>query len=330
MTWKGTLRSLEAAARRAERESQRRQRELDRQHRELLKMQEQEQAAYELQVYENHIELLKSVHTECGDPWDWEAINGEEEPEPPVRIRAQEDIAAARLEHFMPSLFDKLFRRVGSRRTGLTRAIEQAKGRDEAEYAAALGDYADWQETRALAARILSSEEGAYLEAIEETDPFADINELGSSISFHVVDKSIIEATLHVNDEQVVPKEIKTLLRSGKLSVKAMPKTAFYELYQDYICNCALRVAREILALLPVRIVIVSAMGNLLNTRTGYMEEQPILSVAIPRETMAGLNLEMIDPSDAMDNFLDHSDLKRTSGFRSVEKIDFSTLQQTG
>ena len=90
-----------------------------------------------------------------------------------------------------------------------------------------------------MAARIISGEEGAYVEAIEETDPFADINELGSFISFHVVDRSAIEATLHVNDEQVVPKEVKTLLRSGKLSVKAMPKGAFYELYQDYICSCA-------------------------------------------------------------------------------------------
>ena len=82
--------------------------------------------------------------------------------------------------------------------------------------------------------------------------------------------------------------------------------------------------------MLPARMVIVSAMGNLLNTRTGHMEEQPILSVAIPRETLDQLNLETIDPSDAMGNFVHHADFKRTSGFRAVEKIDVSTLQHTG
>ena len=60
------------------------------------------------------------------------------------------------------------------------------------------------------------------------------------------------------------------------------------------------------------------------------MEEQPIFSVVIPRETLDQLNPESIDPSDAMGNFMHHADFKRTSGFRAVEKIDVSALKQTG
>ncbi len=132
--------------------------------------------------------------------------------------------------------------------------------------------------------------------------------------------------TLHVNDEAVVPNEVKSLLQRGKISVKKMPKGAFNELYQDYICSCAIRVARETLALLPIRMVIVNAMGNILNNKTGHMEEQPILSVAIPRDTIDGLNLDTIDPSDSMGNFVHNMDFKRSRGFAKVEEIDTSTL----
>jgi hypothetical protein len=133
---------------------------------------------------------------------------------------------------------------------------------------------------------------------------------------------------LHVNSDEVIPSEVKGLLKSGKLSVKKMPKTRFYELYQDYVCGCVLRVARELFALLPIEMVIVNAVGNLLNTQTGYMEEQPILSVAIPRKTLEGLNFEMLDPSDSMSNFIHRMTFRKTKGFSAVETLKPSDLQK--
>ena len=71
-----------------------------------------------------------------------------------------------------------------------------------------------------------------------------------------------------VKSEEIVPRETKSLLKSGKLSVKQMPKARFYEIYQDYVCGCVLRAGRELFALLPIRMVIVTAMANMLNTQT--------------------------------------------------------------
>ena len=108
-----------------------------------------------------------------------------------------------------------------------------------------------------------------------------------------------------------------------------MPKGAFYELYQDYICSCVIRVARESFALLPVQVALVHAIGNVLNTETGSVEEQPILSVSIPRKTLDDLNLETIDPSDSMRNFVHNMDFRKTSGFRVVQKIDPTITERT-
>jgi len=72
MGWKGFARAMNRAA-------VRHQRELQRQQKLIAKMQEAEKAAYEVQVYENYIDLLLSVHKECGEPYDWAEI-GRSEP----------------------------------------------------------------------------------------------------------------------------------------------------------------------------------------------------------------------------------------------------------
>ncbi len=65
-----------------------------------------------------------------------------------------------------------------------------------------------------------------------------------------------------MHGEDIVPKQRKALLKSGKLSVKDMPVGKFNELYQDYVCSCVLGTARDVLALLPVDVVIVSALAR--------------------------------------------------------------------
>lgn len=332
MSWKGTLRSIQAAQNRAERDARRRQRELELQQKQLEKMQELERASYEVQVYENYIDLLLSVHKECGNLWDWESIHDSEPPVRPPKSNSFETVAQAELENYKPKAIDKLLKRVESKREQLIAAVEEAKQKDEKKYQEALEEYdqelSEWEKLAEIANKILADEPEAHLEAIQEVDPFSEINELGSSIEFEF-EGNLIEATLHVNGEDVIPTESKTLLKSGKLSTKKMTKSNFYGLYQDYVCGAVLRVARELFALLPIEMVLVTATGTLLNTQTGHMEEQPILSVAMPRKTLESLNFDLIDPSDSMANFVHRMKFIKTKGFVKVERILSEELQSS-
>jgi hypothetical protein len=319
--------SLAAAARRYEREARRRQRELEKQRKQLEKMQELQRAIYEVQVYENHIDLLLSVHKECSDTWDWKAIQSSEPPIKPTKSQAYEEHAKATLDAFKPGISDRLLGRVKLKREKLVEDVKAARLIDEQEYQEALQVYQQDVAIREISGRMLAGDLEAYRDAIRQTEPYSDISGLGSSLEFQVENSSLIEATLHVNSDEVIPSEVKGLLKSGKLSVKKMPKTRFYELYQDYVCGCVLRIARELFALLPIEMVIVNAVGNLLNTQTGYMEEQPILSVAIPRKTLEGLNFEMLDPSDSMSNFTHRMAFRKTKGFGAVEALKSSDFQ---
>jgi len=157
--------------------------------------------------------------------------------------------------------------------------------------------------------------------------PLSDVSQLGSSAKFSFKNPSLVVVELSVNGDHIIPRETKSLLKSGKISIKEMPKTKFYELYQDFICGCVLRVAREMFALLPVKLVAVNAIGSVLNSQTGYMENKPILSVAVPRKTLSNLNFETIDPSDSMKNFIHHMNFKRGQSFAEVIPINAEELK---
>lgn len=69
-----TWRQIEAAERRRQRESQKHQRELERRVKEQAKHSAEEQARLEVEMCENRLEVLLSVHKEQGDTWDWAAL----------------------------------------------------------------------------------------------------------------------------------------------------------------------------------------------------------------------------------------------------------------
>lgn len=305
-------------------------RDLERQQKSYARLQKLEQTALDVQLYENHIERLISLHKECADTAHWASIASTQPPKEPTHASTNEESARRIWRNYQPSMLDKYLRQSDSKRESLFRNIEVEKKTDEEEYQKALKrfkeEYAEWEESREVAQRILAGDPEAYTEAIRELDPFREISDLGSRITIEIHNPKVVEVILHVHGEQVIPKKQKRLLKSGKLSVKQIPSSKFYQLYQDYVCSAALRVARDTLAILPVTLVISTAVDTLLNTQTGHLEEQPILSVAIPRQTLEKLNLEAIDPSDSMRNFVHRLDFKKTKGFSAVERIAAAEL----
>jgi hypothetical protein len=335
MGWKGTLRSVQAASRRVERDARRRQRQLEQQQLQLAKMQELERAQYEVAVFENHIAVITSVHKECGELVNWPKLASLAPLGEPMRTSESEERARAASERYKPSMVDKLMGQVNLKRAELARGVERAVEQDESNYQKQLADYRqelhDWEMNRKIAEGVLAGDVNAFIEAIRQLSPLAELGELGSSISFNIDDSdaTIIEVTLRVNEESVIPRQSKSLLKTGKLSVKDIPKTQFWTLYQDYVCGAALRVARELFALLPTEMVIVTALGQVLNTQTGHMDEQPILSVAFPRGTVERLNFDLLDPSDSMENFVHNMKFLKTKGFAPVGRLNVADFRHS-
>ena len=190
-------------------------------------------------------------------------------------------------------------------------------------------EHAEWKDVRDIALRMLNGDHQAKLDAIEAFDSFSEISHLGSSTQIVVHENGVLEAKLAIHASKVIPTNMKSLLKSGKLSAKSMPIGRFNELYQDYVCSCVLRVGRELMAVLTDEIVIVTALDDMLNSATGHMEERPILSVAFSRSTVDGLSLDTLDPSDSMRNFVHTMSFKKGFGFSPVSALDALSLVVT-
>lgn len=333
MGWKGTVRSVGAAVRAAERDAKRRQRELERQQKQYEKMEELEQAAYEVEVYENHIDVIQSTHKECSPPIDWNKIASSQEPAEPRKSNHNEVEARELLDTYRPGFIDRLFKLDEKKRAVLSQKLNEAISTDETNYKSRItiweAEKEEWKESVSIAKALLDGKAGAKLEAIDNLQPFSEVSNLGSSLSITVYDNGILEATINVHGTDIVPSEAKSLLKSGKLSVKHMPKGKFNEIYQDYVCSCVLRVGNELFSAIPDDLVLVTAVDELLNSQTGHLEEAPILSAAVSRSTIESLNLEAIDPSDSMANFKHNMSFKKTKGFDKVERIDPESLNST-
>ncbi|MBX7224239.1 MAG: hypothetical protein K1Y36_30270 [Blastocatellia bacterium] len=332
MGWRGIIRTIGAANRRAERDSRRRYNEFKRWEKDFHKMQELQRATAEVDQFNTYLEFMKSFHTDCGSLWDWEEIKFRNPPveAPRQNFRVLEGQALLHLNNFRPSFFDKILGSAQKKRDALAQKVEEAKRADEQKFLESKRFYQqavnEWNQLQSLADAILAGDLEAYLEVCEEVAPLKEVQEIGSSIELTAHNREVMEVVLCVNSETVIPKETKSLLKTGKLSVKKMGQTQFYDIYQDYVCSGVLRVGREIFALLPVEWVLVTAVGEILNSSTGLVEVQPLLSVAFPRRTFSQINFSLVDPSDCLKNFLHRMNFKKTSGFVPIQKLNLSDI----
>ncbi|SFE90725.1 Protein of unknown function [Bacillus sp. OV194] len=290
------------------------QRELERQQKEREKLQQLEQNKLEVQLFENRLEMIKSIHHESDDPVHWENVADTPAPFQSGEKGPKEKEAVQTLDNYSPGFFAKLFKQDEKKKNQLEKNIALARSEDQS-------DYTEWRHMVDTASRIVNKDIDAYFEVIEDFAPFDDLTEFGSGFEFFIDEPSTMEIDFDVQTANVVPTQRKTLTKTGKVTVSNMPKTQYFDIQQDYVCSCVLRIARDSFALLPLETVYINALDERINTSTGQTEKVVILSICIDRNQLEALNFEHIDCSDAMVNFKHNMVFKKTKGFEPVDRL---------
>lgn len=169
---------------------------------------------------------------------------------------------------------------------------------------------------------VLSKNPQAYTYALNFFNPFDDLLEYGSDITFKA-NSNKVYVDFYVHNEEVIPNTTKKILRKGlEVRDEPLPLSRFNEIYQDYVCSCILKIAKEIFQLFhTINEVQINAKSSLMNSATGNFEEQTIVSVNIDRTKLDQLNFELLDPSDSMSNFEHRMDFKKNEGFSPVQDL---------
>lgn len=314
-----------AAVRRAERDAARRRRELVAQEKQIARWQEAERAQHEVDLYESQLEFLLSMHKDCGPAWDWREVVGRPPPQPPRASNAGELAARCAADSYSPGFFERLFGGAKRRKAALEREIAEACQRDAQRNALARSEFTRDLELhrwlQQVAPAVLAGDLDAYGVVMEHLSPFDELVDAGMQVQVEALRRDVVVLRCVVSDQTIVPAEEKRLSASGKLSTRALAAGKYWAVYQDYVCGCALRAARETYALLPVpRVVVNVGMGGV-DPSTGHPGLRTVLAVSMPRATATSLNYDALDPSDSLKNFPHRMKFKKTTGFEAVDPI---------
>ncbi len=265
--------------------------------------------------YEQLLYDIRSIHKICGDSIDWKEQYGYPAPYNYPGVGPCEREALEAINNFKPSLLGKLFPSADQeKREKLEQELQIAREQDEY-------NYNDWSYWKNLAGYVLDGDIDSYFHVITEMRPFEDILDFGSDFDVGTDDPTCLEVEFHVKSDKVVPNHVLSLTKTGKLSSKAMTKTMHFDILQDYICSCIIRIAREMFALLPIDRIAIHAMDTIKDDEGNSIEDVTVVSVLIRREQLEGLDFENIDPSDTIETFDCHMEFKKTKGLVPVERV---------
>lgn len=156
-----------------------------------------------------------------------------------------------------------------------------------------------WAYFNSVASDILDGNIDTYLRVIQDVNPYDDLLDYGNNFIFGTDDASRMEVEFTIKPRELMP------------SPNSMSTEEYNDLLCNYICSCALRVARDTLALLPVHNVVVHAVDD----------GRTILSADFDRNSMEKLHFRFADPYEAVKRFRRNINFDSYRGFTEVQRL---------
>jgi hypothetical protein len=157
-----------------------------------------------------------------------------------------------------------------------------------------------WNYCHERAYQVLNGDIDTYLEVIRDVNPLNDLLDYGFDFECGTDHSNIMVVEFALKEDELLPHR------------NTMKQVEYNDLLLDYICSCALRVARDIFALLPVSFVIVHAVSD----------NDTILSVKFERRIFMKMKFKGADASDLLCKFKNNIIYNRESGFSPVQQIE--------
>ena len=278
-----------------------------------------------VELYDEHMDFLRLIHKTAGELINWSQLAVVIDPAAPTPDTEATNRARIEKDRYIPGLMDTLLFRSGRKQQELADLLRKAESRDAERNKIAMDKWQDFcshcEAMRKMARNVLTKDVTAWAKALSLLRPFNALIGVvkNANVTWESNDRGVI--TILVDTENLVPVEVLTLTKRGKLSVKSMAQKQRWEFLEDVICAIAIRAARELFMALPARSVIVNCVTKGINSETGRMTEVNVLSIYYRRDEFLELGFDNLDPSDSFRNFRHNKEFKRGEGFRPVERV---------
>lgn len=151
------------------------------------------------------------------------------------------------------------------------------------------------------------------------------LNEIKIEPEFHIdfeydEEEKIFYIDLDLPEIEDIPKEIATILGSGKISVKNKTDKLLKEDYAKCVSSIALLIAGiTFMSSVGIKFVNISAYTQRLNKQDGNVNDDYIFTVEFEREKFSSLNYKNIDPIESFKNFNNKMNLSNSFEFKKID-----------
>ncbi len=256
-----------------------------------------EAAADAAAEYDAMIAQLVGAHRVDFQPRDWSQEAAEDLQDLPLKSAFHEEQARLALSSYRPGWLAKMIGFAKAERRRLTRNIATGVQADADAHLEVCSCVEKANARIELARGVISLSREAIVQAITNFSQLGGLPFSVEGIDLLFLDDGRIIAMVDGLDLDDMPTQTVTLLQSGKASVKALSPARVGELHRDNICSSAIRVAVELLQVIPAKAVEVVMKADLLDPATGHIHEQPVLHVLVSAQAIQGLNLERAEPA---------------------------------
>lgn len=157
-----------------------------------------------------------------------------------------------------------------------------------------------WEYCHNIAYDVLNGNIDTYLQIIQDVGPLEDLLEYGFGFECGTDNPNYMFVEFETKQDEIMPRK------------SSMKIPEYNNLLQDYVCSCALRVARDIFALLPVSHVIVHALS----------EGNTVVSVDFERRIFTKLKFQGSDASNLVEEFKCNMNFDCQNGFQPVSQLE--------
>lgn len=176
----------------------------------------------------------------------------------------------------------------------------------------------NYEEQKKIVERIVLGDDVYITETLE--DIISDIQlPLDFTLSYQIKN-AMVEIDLDLPEIENYPTNKSEILQSGKLSIKKKNQNELFKDYATSVFGLAFYFASIIYNISPaIQVVKIAGYTQRINKKSGNIEDQYVYSIEFDRSSFSLLNLQNIDPIEAVNNFPNKKNVSAKFELKTIE-----------
>ena len=265
--------------------------------------------------YHEFMDAVTGMHRRSDERIDWNYVYNSPQPFNINALGPKALKVKEKIDGYVPSASEKIFKsRLEKKMASMKEELLKAMEADEETYNG-------WRSLVDLAGEVLKGKIDAYFEVINELRPLDDLLEFGVDFEFGSNSSDTMHVEYVADSAGAVPFFSLSLSKTGRLQKTNLSKSQHNELISIHIASSAIRIAKDMFALLPVEKTVVHIVDNYINELISKKERVTVLSVEFERDRLEIAEKTKITPLDILQEFRHNMKFTKSYGFRPVERI---------